>query len=74
MNWKIFGKKHSWPDFKVLSWHLPGCTEEKHENPQDSHSPGWDLILGPLEYEARVLTTWPRYSVEHLVISTVFQD
>jgi hypothetical protein len=28
-NWKVGGRKHFWPNFKVLSWHLPGGTEEK---------------------------------------------
>jgi hypothetical protein len=28
MNWEGFGRKWSWPNFKVLSWHLPGGTEE----------------------------------------------
>jgi hypothetical protein len=32
MNWKGFGRKWSWPNFKVLSWNLPGGTEEKYEN------------------------------------------
>jgi hypothetical protein len=42
MNLKGFGRKRSWPDFKVLSRHSPGGTEEntntKNLN-QDSHSP-----------------------------------
>jgi hypothetical protein len=29
MNWKGFGRKWSWPNFKVLTQHLPGGTEEK---------------------------------------------
>jgi hypothetical protein len=32
MNWKGYGRKRSWPNFKVL-FHLPGGTEENHENP-----------------------------------------
>jgi hypothetical protein len=28
MNCKVFGRKRSWPNFKVLSWHSPGGTEE----------------------------------------------
>jgi hypothetical protein len=34
MNWKGFGRKSSWPNFKVLSWQLPGGMEENHEKPQ----------------------------------------
>jgi hypothetical protein len=37
--------------FKTLSQHLPGGTEEIHESPQDSRSPGRDLNLEPPEYE-----------------------
>jgi hypothetical protein len=34
MNWKGCGRKWSWPNFKVLSWHMFEGTEENHENPQ----------------------------------------
>jgi hypothetical protein len=34
MNWKGFGRKGSWPNYKVLSWYLPGGTEENREKPQ----------------------------------------
>jgi hypothetical protein len=34
INWKGFGKKRSWPNIKVLSWHSPEKTEESHEKPQ----------------------------------------
>jgi hypothetical protein len=30
---KLFGRKRSRASFKVLSWHLPGGTEETHEKP-----------------------------------------
>jgi hypothetical protein len=30
INWKGFGRKQSWPNVKLLSWHLPGGTEENH--------------------------------------------
>jgi hypothetical protein len=58
MNLKGFGRKWSWPNFKVLSWHLPGQTEETHEKPLSG------LVISgarfgprPFEYEAGVLTT-----------------
>jgi hypothetical protein len=40
VDWKGFGRKQSWPNFKVLSWYLPEGTEESHENnlSQDSQS------------------------------------
>jgi hypothetical protein len=31
MNWKGFDRKRSWPNFKGLSRHSPGGTEENHE-------------------------------------------
>jgi hypothetical protein len=33
MNLEGFGRKHSWPNFKVLSWHSSGEIEENHEKP-----------------------------------------
>jgi hypothetical protein len=32
MNWKGFSRKQSWPNFKVLSLHSHGRTEEKHKS------------------------------------------
>jgi hypothetical protein len=31
MNWKGFGRKRTWPNFKVVSRHSLGGTEENHE-------------------------------------------
>jgi hypothetical protein len=40
MNWKSFGRKRSWANFKVLSRHSPGGAEGNYENlDQDSRSP-----------------------------------
>jgi hypothetical protein len=48
MNWKGFGRKQSWTNFKVLSQHLPGGTEKSTINlSHNSWSPGWDLNLTP---------------------------
>jgi hypothetical protein len=70
MNWKGFGSKWSWHNFKVLFHHSPGWTEENDENySQDSRSPCRDLSSGPFEYEAGVLTTLPRRSVNALLPS-----
>jgi hypothetical protein len=50
MNWKGFDRTRSRPNFKVLSRHPPGGTEENHENlSQDSWSPDRDLNPGPPE-------------------------
>jgi hypothetical protein len=43
--------------FDVLSRHLPVVTEDNHDKPHDSRSPGQDLNPGPTKYEAGVLTT-----------------
>jgi hypothetical protein len=34
MNWEGFGRKQSSPNFKVISQHPPGGTEENNEKPQ----------------------------------------
>jgi hypothetical protein len=56
------------PNFKVLSRHSLGGTEGNQEKPQDIPSPGRDMNPGSPKYEARVLTTRPRYSVDVIVI------
>jgi hypothetical protein len=63
MNWEVFGKKLSWPNFNVLSQHFPEGTEN-HENPQvGSLFAVQDTNTRPPEYEAGVLTTGPWRSV-----------
>jgi hypothetical protein len=37
MNWKGLGGKPSWPNFKVLSHHSHGGTEENHEKPKSGN-------------------------------------
>jgi hypothetical protein len=52
---------------KVLSRHFPEGTEENHEKlSQDSQSSGRDLNPEHSEYEAGMLTTRPRCSVQRL--------
>jgi hypothetical protein len=47
--------------YEVLSRHLPGGSEENHENPESiGWYPGRDLNSGPPEYEARMLTSISR--------------
>jgi hypothetical protein len=49
MNWKTYGRKRSWRNFELLCRHLPGGSEEIHENlSQDMPSPGGDLNPGHL--------------------------
>jgi hypothetical protein len=46
--------------FKVLSKHLPGGPEEKHEHlSQDSPSLGQELNLGPPKYKGGGISTQP---------------
>jgi hypothetical protein len=59
--------------FQVLSWHLPGETEDNHENlSQNSPSPGRDLNPGPHEYETGLLNTHLQRRQGILVFYVVF--
>jgi hypothetical protein len=54
MNWEGYGRKQSWINFKVLSRHSPGGTEESHENfSQDSRFPNRDLKPGTSRIRSR---------------------
>jgi hypothetical protein len=46
MNWKGFGRKQSWPNFKVLSQSLHGGTDENHEKTQSGQL-SLELIFDP---------------------------
>jgi hypothetical protein len=48
----------------MVSWHLPGGTEENNEKPvrMASHQ-GQNMNLEPPKYEAGALTTWLQRSV-----------
>jgi hypothetical protein len=68
INWKLFGRKRWWHNFKVLSRHSHGVTEEKHETSQSGQPvAGQESNTEPPEYEAGVLTTRPLRSVRPLV-------
>jgi hypothetical protein len=43
MNWKWFGRERSWPNFKVLTRHSLGETEENLGKPQS-----WYLVFGSI--------------------------
>jgi hypothetical protein len=69
MNWKSFVRQRSWHDFKVISQHSLGGTEENHKSlSQDSRFPGRDLNSVSPEYEAGVLTSQPRCLVRCLLL------
>jgi hypothetical protein len=64
MIWKGFGRKLSWPNFKPLSQHSSGGTQEDYLNlSQESRSLGLDLNPGPPEYEAVMLLLAPSQEV-----------
>jgi hypothetical protein len=58
MNWKGFGRKRSWPNFKVLSRHSPGRTEENHENNQDSWLSGPTFEPRTSRIRSRSVSHW----------------
>jgi hypothetical protein len=72
MNWKGCCRTRSWPNLR----YYPGIYPERPRKTtkklsQDSRSLGRDLISGPPEYEAGVLTTRPRRSAHsHFVLFT----
>jgi hypothetical protein len=71
MNWKGFGRKQSWSNFEILSWHSPGQTEENQEKLQDSQSAARDLNLGPAADEG--VTIRPQCLVIVQVLCTAWE-
>jgi hypothetical protein len=68
MNWKLRGRKRSWPNLR----YYPGIFLEEQRNTtnilsQDRRSLDRDFNPGPPEYDAGVLTTRLRRSVLSLV-------
>jgi hypothetical protein len=54
MNWKLSGRKRSWPNFKVLSRYSREGTEETIKYlSEDSQSPDQDMNLGLPEYNKK---------------------
>jgi hypothetical protein len=49
VNWKGAWKEAVMTEFKVLSRHSPGGTEENHEKPQNNRTPVWDFNPIPPE-------------------------
>jgi hypothetical protein len=73
MNWKVFGRKRSWPDLKYYPGScLVGLRKTTKNFSQDSQSLGRDVNLVSLEYEAGVSTTRPRSSVFKALKYNVF--
>jgi hypothetical protein len=58
MKWKGFGRKRSWPNFKVFfGIHLEGLRKTTKNLSQAIRSPGRDFNPLPPESEAGLLTT-----------------
>jgi hypothetical protein len=70
MNWKEFDRKQLWPDFKVLSQHSPGGTEEipRKTSIRIAGRRGRDLHTELPEYDAGALATRPPRSVGSLLV------
>jgi hypothetical protein len=68
MIWEGFGRKRSWPNFKVLFRHSPGGKEkiQKKISNHDRRSPGRESNTGPPEHEVGVLNTRPRRLVRRV--------
>jgi hypothetical protein len=65
MNWKGCGRKLSLTELRYYSCICLRRLRKSMEHPsQDSLSPGRDLNLVPAKYEAAMLTTRPRSSVQ----------
>jgi hypothetical protein len=62
IHWREFGRKRLWPNFN-FSIRLEVLGKITKDFSQYSRSPGRDLKRGLPEYEAGVLTTRPRRSV-----------
>jgi hypothetical protein len=56
--------------FKILSWHLPGGTDENHKKKfgQESQSPDRDLSPRPPKCEAEVLTAVMMFRFDHIIM------
>jgi hypothetical protein len=58
MNWKVFGRKRSWPNFKVCPCNrLEGLRQTIKNSNRLTGSRGRESNLRPLQYEMWVLTT-----------------
>jgi hypothetical protein len=63
-NWKGFGRKRSWPHFKLLFWHSPYRLRKTTKNlSKNSLSPSRDLNRRPPKYKAGMLSTRPRFLI-----------
>jgi hypothetical protein len=67
MNWRGFGRKLSWPNFMVLSWHSPGGTEKPWKTSiRIAGRQGREINPGPSELKVGVLTTRQQRSVTNV--------
>jgi hypothetical protein len=65
VNWKGLGRKRSWTNLRYYPGiSLEGLRKTTNKPPLGSRSSGRDLNTGPPEYDAGMLTTRPRRSVD----------
>jgi hypothetical protein len=65
--------KRSWPNLRYYPGiRLGGLRKTTKNLSQGSRSPGRDLNPGPPEYEAGVLTTRPRRSVNLIIMASFY--
>jgi hypothetical protein len=58
MNWKAFGRKQSWPNFKELSRNSPGVSEENHVKPVRMPVCGYGDAFGGVCRGLRLAGIW----------------
>jgi hypothetical protein len=73
MNWKVCGRKRSWPNLKSYpGFCLYGLVKTTKTLRQDSRSPSRDLKPGLPKYEAGVLITRRRRLVSSVIPTLEF--
>jgi hypothetical protein len=65
--WKRFVRKGSWTNFKVLSRHSRGGTDENQENSQDSRWLGPKFEPGTYQIRSRTLSRKHGVAVKHFL-------
>jgi hypothetical protein len=70
-----FGRRRSWPNFKLLSPHWPGENEENHENlSHKGQSPGQLLIEELPEYETGMCVKYWTTRFGHILSNSLLTD
>jgi hypothetical protein len=70
INLKGFIRKESWTNFKVLSRHSRGGTDENQENSQDIRWPGPKFEPGTYQIRSRTFSRKYGVAVRHFISTT----